>query len=268
MKKFAFVLLVLSVFITEIFTQDIYKDIIQPGQDLVGTPYISGGITPSGFDCSGFVNYLYKRFVPAIPRISRNIATFGKPVDRRSISPGDLVFFATGRLPGITHIAIYIGQDSILHAISNGPDRGVTISNLSSRYWNKRYVSACRILQETAAPGGRVSNYKFAKGLYTGEVVNGEPEGEGILVMNNGDRYEGMFSKGNFNGEGSYYWANGENYTGEFKNGNFEEPSLDAENYIQKKDSPWESFDGIIEGDFQLWLEQDKDEFEEWKKNN
>lgn len=260
--------MLLSALSSAIFAQEIYKNIIQEGQALVGTPYRYGGISPSGFDCSGFVNYLYKRFVPDIPRVSRDIASFGKPVKRDSISPGDLVFFATGSSPGITHLAIYIGQDSILHAISNGPNRGVSISSLSARYWSKRYDSACRILPEGAPASGKVKNYKFAKGLYTGDVVNGEPEGEGILVMNNGDRYEGMFSKGSFNGDGTYYWALGGKQTGDFKDGNFEEPSQNGENYMLEKDSPWESFDGIVEGDFQLWLQQDKDAFEEWKKNN
>jgi len=285
MKKILFIYILAIIIIPGVFALDIHKEIIQPGQALVGTSYRMGGTSPSGFDCSGFVTYLYKKYVPGLPRVSRNMAGFGTPVRRISLIPGDLLFFATGSSSGsITHVAVYIGQNSILHSISNGPDRGVTITSLSARYWQKRYHSAVRIVSDSGTTVSSstntagtdtdnkknvVENIQFARGKYTGEIVNGEPEGKGILVMNNGDKYEGAFSAGTFEGKGTYYWVDGTSYSGEFHEGKIvEAAAAKGENYLLKKDSPWETWDGIVEGDFQLWLQQDKDAFKEWKKNN
>ena len=226
MKKILLLQLVSVLIVPGLFGLDIQRDIIQPGQSLVGTSYRVGGITPSGFDCSGFVTYLYKNYVSGLPRVSRNMADFGEPVRKSSIVPGDLVFFATGSSSGnITHVAIYIGQNSIIHSISNGPNRGVTITSLSARYWQSRYHSAVRIVSSdsgTTGSGGAgnastdtdnkkgfVSNIQFSRGKYSGEIVNGEPEGQGTLFMNNGDKYEGAFSAGMFEGLGTYYWTDG-----------------------------------------------------------
>ncbi|MCK5201700.1 MAG: C40 family peptidase [Spirochaetales bacterium] len=284
MKKIIFIQILAIIIVPGVFALDIYKEIIQPGQALVGTSYRNGGTTPSGFDCSGFITYLYKNYVSGLPRVSRNMAGFGTPVGRNSLIPGDLLFFATGSSPGsITHVALYIGQNSILHSISNGPARGVTITSLSARYWRSRYHSAVRVVSTSEAEGSGsastagansdkksfVENVQFSRGKYSGEVVNGEPEGKGTLMMNNGDKYEGNFSAGTFEGKGTYYWADGTSYSGEFHEGEIvEAAAAKGENYLLKKDSPWETWDGIVEGDFNLWLEKDKNAFEEWKKNN
>jgi hypothetical protein len=285
MKKILFFYVFIIIIVSGLFSLDIYKEIIQPGQNLVGTSYRNGGTSSAGFDCSGFVTYLYKKHVPALPRVSRNMAGFGDPVKRDSIKPGDLIFFATGSSSGITHVAIYIGQNSIIHAISNGPNRGVTITSLSARYWKSRYHSAARIVSATVAESlipdnsdtadtdnikSTVENVQFSRGKYSGEVLNGEPDGKGVLVMNNGDKYEGEFSAGTFEGQGKYTWTNGKSYSGEFHNGEIADAASTQkdENYLLKKDSPWETWDGVVEGDFNLWLQQDQNAFEEWKKNN
>jgi len=263
--------------VSNVCSLDILEDIIRPGESLVGTPYRSGGTTPSGFDCSGFVLYLYNKYSPGLPRISSQMADFGTPVSRSDVLPGDLLFFATGSSSAlITHVAIYIGQNSILHAISNGPNRGVSITNLSARYWNKRYFSAVRIFDKVnsfAAEDSRgekrvVENMTYAKGRYSGAIVNGEPEGQGLLIMNNGDRYEGMFSQGVFEGMGTYYWADGKNQSGEFRDGLLVSAPEKGENYMERKDSPWETWDGVVEGDFQLWLQQEQDDFQNWKQTH
>lgn len=284
MKKNILLILLISLVISRAFTLDILKEIIQPGQALVGTSYRNGGTSPSGFDCSGFVTYLYKKYIPGLPRVSRNMAKYGESVQRASIVPGDLIFFATGSSSGITHVAIYIGQNSIIHSISNGPNRGVTITSLSARYWQSRYHSAVRIVSDSTfadSPGSGLSGtddgnkrfveeVQFSRGKYSGEIVNGEPEGQGTLIMSNGDKYEGTFSEGTFEGKGTYTWADGRSHSGEFHEGEIVDVSIadKGENYLLKKDSPWETWDGIVEGDFNLWLENDKNAFQEWKKNN
>ena len=100
MKKIIFLPVLIFLTVFGVFALDIHKEIIQPGQALVGSSYRMGGTTPSGFDCSGFITYLYKKYVPGLPRVSRNMAGFGTPVRRNSLIPGDLLFFATGSSSG------------------------------------------------------------------------------------------------------------------------------------------------------------------------
>jgi cell wall-associated NlpC family hydrolase len=109
---------------------------------LRGAPYRMGGIDPSGFDCSGFVRYVYQQHGVPMPREVRDQFRTGKNVDRSRLEPGDLVFFSTVA-PGASHVGIVIGGDQFVHAPS---ERGVVrVENLSSQYWASRYVGARRI---------------------------------------------------------------------------------------------------------------------------
>ena len=213
------------------------------------------------------------------------MVSFGAPVNRSEIRPGDLVFFATGPDPSIvSHVAIYIGQDSIIHAISDGPERGVTITPLSARYWRSRYHSARRVLPvrpasgreggggdgERPAAGERQKRsttepIQYAKGTYSGELRNGEPHGTGVLRLNNGDRYEGEFREGRIEGQGTYTWADGRTYTGSFEDGAPVETQT-PDTYLEERDSPWNEWDGVVRGDFAAWWQEEQDAFEQWKQ--
>ncbi len=126
--------------------------ILQKADSLVGTPYRTGGISPGGFDCSGFVSYLYRPTLPGIPRISRDMARIGEPVNYGEWRPGDLLFFATGSDPSrINHVAIWYGNGILIHRISDGPETGVVETPYEARYWKRRYVSARRILLDAAS---------------------------------------------------------------------------------------------------------------------
>ena len=115
----------------------------------LGTPYRSGGTAPGGFDCSGFVSYLYRPTLPELPRLSRDQVKQGVSVNPGEWEKGDLLFYATGANPHlINHVAVYYGQNNIIHSISDGPETGVVITPLSSRYWNERYITARRVLPE------------------------------------------------------------------------------------------------------------------------
>ena len=109
---------------------------------LRGAPYRAGGEDPSGFDCSGFVQYVYHQHGVAMPREVREQFRVGKTIDRGRLAPGDLVFFSTVA-PGASHVGIVIGGDQFVHAPS---ERGVVrVENLTSQYWASRFIGAKRV---------------------------------------------------------------------------------------------------------------------------
>ena len=109
---------------------------------LRGTPYRNGGADPAGFDCSGFVYYVYEQHGIAMPRDVRTQFGVGTMVDANALEPGDLVFFSTVA-PGASHVGIVIGGDQFVHAPSS---RGVVrVEHLSADYWATRFVGARRI---------------------------------------------------------------------------------------------------------------------------
>jgi cell wall-associated NlpC family hydrolase len=109
---------------------------------LRGAPYRDGGIDPSGFDCSGFVRYVYEQHGVPMPRQVREQFRVGKNVDRDRLEPGDLVFFSTVA-PGASHVGIMIGGDQFVHAPS---EKGVVrVESLAAQYWASRYVGAKRV---------------------------------------------------------------------------------------------------------------------------
>jgi hypothetical protein len=120
--------------------------VIPTAERYLGTPYRYGGTSPSsGFDCSGFVQYVFARNAVKLPRTSRQQAKVGASLRRdwRSLSPGDLVMFAE-RGEAISHVAIYAGQDRIIHATSSGG--GVRYDDLGTRrgQWFATHMVAAR----------------------------------------------------------------------------------------------------------------------------
>lgn len=100
LKKAAFTFIMILTLLFSVYAQDTASDVINRALSLKGTGYRFGGTTPAGFDCSGFITYLYKPYVPDLPRVSREMARFGERVGKGDLLPGDLVFFATGRNRG------------------------------------------------------------------------------------------------------------------------------------------------------------------------
>ena len=110
---------------------------------LRGAPYRNGGSDPTGFDCSGFVQYVFAQNGIAVPREVRDQFRAGRAVKNRRLQPGDLLFFQTVA-SGASHVAIAIGGDQFIHAPSA---RGaVRIESLASPYWSSRYLVARRIV--------------------------------------------------------------------------------------------------------------------------
>ena len=127
--------------------------VIATGDDFVGTRYVYGGTTPeSGFDCSGFVQYVYRRNGVSLPRTSRQQSTAGRLVASKLVDAraGDLLFFSQ-RGDAVDHVAIYVGNDRILHSSSSGG--GVRYDDLGSargRWFLERLVATRRVLGEQA----------------------------------------------------------------------------------------------------------------------
>lgn len=313
-------LLALAAAPSALWAQDsVVSQVLRTAESYVGAYYCSGGTTAQCFDCSGFVKYVYRDVAPGMPRISRDIARWAQPVARDALQPGDLLFFATGsRRDQITHVAVYLGNDSIIHAISDGPNRGVTITDLEARYWRSRYHSSGRVpglavqrVATSTGPEGR----QYTHGLYVGGLRDGNPHGQGRFVFANGDVYEGTFADGIMSGDGDYRWVDGRRYVGGFRDGSpdgsgtwygLEQPGAVAtapeadsakeaspapraepdeparpaqpatpaqpveppETYPEATESPWETFDGIVRGDFDLWREEQDRAFEEFRRRN
>ena len=115
-----------------------------------GVPYVYGGSDPSGFDCSGFVQYVFGQHGTALPREVRDQYRAGRRVDLNNVRPGDLVFFqTTGR--GTSHVGVVIGDGQFVHAPSS---RGVVrVERYDGSYWWSRVVGARRVAD--APPAAR-----------------------------------------------------------------------------------------------------------------
>lgn len=125
--------------------RSIVSRLIDFGKKLLGTKYVYGGESPSGFDCSGFTQYVLKSVGIDIPRTASSQATVGTYVDRGNLKPGDLVFFKTLGSSIINHAGIYIGNGEFMHA-SSGAGK-VIISSLNEEYYSMHYATARRVIQ-------------------------------------------------------------------------------------------------------------------------
>jgi peptidoglycan DL-endopeptidase CwlO len=121
--------------------QRITSGILATSKSLMGVPYVWGGTTPSGFDCSGYTKYVFAKNGITLPRISSDQYKVGRYVAFASLKPGDLVFFSLNNNGQVSHVGIYIGNGQFINATTS---KGVTISSFTS-YWKNIYVGAKRV---------------------------------------------------------------------------------------------------------------------------
>lgn len=118
--------------------------ILSKAQSYLGTPYVYGGASPSGFDCSGFVYYVYGTFGISVGRTPAAQASAGTQVDKASLQVGDIVLFAGTGGSGITHAGIYAGNGQFIHSPNSRST--VSYSDLNSGYWSEHFYCGIRVV--------------------------------------------------------------------------------------------------------------------------
>ena len=117
------------------------EEIVAIAKQYMGVPYVFGGTTPSGFDCSGFLQYVFKQYGINIPRLADEQYLLGESAKTSQLSVGDLVFFST-YLEGASHCGFYVGDGKFLHTSSS---RGVRIDTLDDDYWRPKFLGGKKI---------------------------------------------------------------------------------------------------------------------------
>ena len=119
---------------------------VRVAQRYVGTPYVWGGESARGFDCSGFIMRVMRDLgYKALPHSAAEQFRYGAPIARGLLKPGDIVFFANTYKPGISHVGIYLGRGRFIHAANSKV--GTIISNLNESKWVAHYAGARRLIR-------------------------------------------------------------------------------------------------------------------------
>ena len=126
-------------------TQSAGDQLVQTAMQYQGYAYRWGGMSPAtGFDCSGFANYVCAQSDISLHRVAQDIYTNdGVAVSKAELQPGDLVFFGYGAY-SITHVGIYVGDGQMIHASTSST--GVILSDINSNYYTRMYVGAKRVV--------------------------------------------------------------------------------------------------------------------------
>lgn len=127
----------------QILPKNRVKDVIGTAKKYMGVPYVFGGTTPRGFDCSGFLQFVFAKQGLHIPRLADDQYKLGVSVrNAKALVPGDLVFFTT-YTAGPSHCGIYLGKGDFIHTSSS---KGVRVDNLSNDYWKPRFIGGKHIV--------------------------------------------------------------------------------------------------------------------------
>lgn len=146
---------------------ELRSQLVEISQKYIGVPYVYGGTSPRGFDCSGYTQYVYKQLGITLNRTAASQASNGIVVAREDMQPGDLVIFSnTDGYRFGTHIGLYLGNGKMIHS---GASRGVCIVDLDNDYFDSHFECARRvILTDTSAAASMPSG-----GSITGSIGSG-----------------------------------------------------------------------------------------------
>ena len=123
------------------------KKFVDYSKQFIGKPYVSGGIGPNSFDCSGLIFTVSRESIgKQLPRTTKAIYNYCENVDAKEREAGDLVFFKTTASGEVSHVGIYIGSSQFIHSVSDGPNTGVIVSSLRENYWKSHYFCTKRFL--------------------------------------------------------------------------------------------------------------------------
>lgn len=118
--------------------------VVQIAEQFLGLPYVYGGSTPAGFDCSGFTSYVYKQLGYKLNRVSADQIENGIPVSKSELMPGDLLLFKKKNASRIHHVGIYVGDGMMIHSPQTGDV--IKYASIVSGYYNDCYYAARRII--------------------------------------------------------------------------------------------------------------------------
>jgi hypothetical protein len=159
---------------------ELRRTIVETAKRYLGVPYVYGASSPGGFDCSGFVSFVYHAAGISIPRSSGGIWSTGGPIRMDAAKPGDVIVFNTvGERP--SHVAILMEDGALIHAVSAGPKTGVIISPINDRYFGPRIIGARTFIAPIpTAPAGVISPGVPAENGGPGPAV--PPESQGPVI--------------------------------------------------------------------------------------
>lgn len=124
------------------------SDVLEYAKSFIGTPYVYGGASSKGFDCSGFTMYIFAHFGISLPHSATSQLSYGLEVSRANLAPGDLVFFRDTNYStkAASHVGIYLGDGNFIHASSSVSGKRVTIDSLNSAYHASVFTVGRRII--------------------------------------------------------------------------------------------------------------------------
>lgn len=156
MNKKPFFLIFIPFFFANLLFADAAADkrnqFIECAKKYLGIPYVYGGTTTRGLDCSGFVMLAARDVGITLPRTAALMYSEAQKISDSERQKGDLIFFKDGS--NVSHVAIYLGNNRVIHCISDGPKTGVVESELTERYWKEHYFCAGRIISASASTSG------------------------------------------------------------------------------------------------------------------